>query len=49
MDATADLGGQPHSMAVTDDGRTAAIAIENQRDEEDPSPSSPAPLATEER
>lgn len=29
-----DLGGQPDSIVVTPDGRHAAIAIENQRDEE---------------
>ncbi|WP_327268886.1 esterase-like activity of phytase family protein [Streptomyces sp. NBC_01218] len=29
-----DLGGQPDSVAVTADGRYAAVAIENERDEE---------------
>lgn len=32
--ASIDLGGQPDSIAVSPDRRTAAIAIENQRDEE---------------
>ncbi len=32
--ATIDLGGQPDSIVLTPDQRTAAIAIENQRDEE---------------
>jgi DNA-binding beta-propeller fold protein YncE len=32
--ATLDLGGQPDSLKVSPDGRYAAIAIENQRDEE---------------
>ena len=29
-----DLGGQPDSVAISPDGRYAAIAIENERDEE---------------
>ncbi|MFD6426223.1 esterase-like activity of phytase family protein [Streptomyces sp. NPDC060198] len=29
-----DLGGQPDSIAITEDGRYAAVAIENERDEE---------------
>lgn len=32
--ATIDLGGQPDSIAVSPDGRYAAIAIENERDED---------------
>lgn len=32
--ATCDLGGQPDSVAVSPDGTLAAVAIENQRDEE---------------
>jgi hypothetical protein len=32
--ATCDLGGQPDSVAISADGRFAAIAIENERDEE---------------
>lgn len=32
--ATCDLGGQPDSLALSDDGRFLAIAIENERDEE---------------
>ncbi|WP_028659499.1 esterase-like activity of phytase family protein [Nocardioides insulae] len=32
--ASIDLGGQPDSIAVSPDGRYAAIAMENQRDEE---------------
>lgn len=31
---TIDLGGQPDSVAVSPDGRYAAVAIENQRDED---------------
>ncbi|ASY62376.1 Alkaline phosphatase [Sinorhizobium sojae CCBAU 05684] len=34
QDATCDLGGQPDSVAVNKDGTLAAIAIENERDEE---------------
>ncbi|GAA2034756.1 esterase-like activity of phytase family protein [Agromyces tropicus] len=32
--ASIDLGGQPDSIAISHDGKVAAIAIENQRDEE---------------
>lgn len=32
--ATCDLGGQPDSVAVSADGKFAAVAIENERDEE---------------
>lgn len=32
--ATLDLGGQPDSVAVSPDGRYAAVAIENERDED---------------
>lgn len=32
--ATCDLGGQPDSVAVSPDGTLAAIAIENERDED---------------
>ena len=32
--ASIDLGGQPDSIAISDDGAYAAIAIENQRDED---------------
>ncbi|MHA6645532.1 esterase-like activity of phytase family protein [Mesorhizobium sp. A623] len=32
--ATCDLGGQPDSVAISADGKFAAIAIENERDEE---------------
>jgi Esterase-like activity of phytase len=32
--ASIDLGGQPDSVAISPDGKYAAIAIENQRDEE---------------
>lgn len=32
--ATCDLGGQPDSVAVSPDGTLAAVAIENERDEE---------------
>lgn len=32
--ASIDLGGQPDSIAINDDGSIAAIAMENQRDEE---------------
>ncbi len=31
---TIDLGGQPDSMAVSPDGKTAAVVIENERDED---------------
>ncbi len=34
MDATCDLGGQPDSVAINKDKTLAAIAIENERDEE---------------
>ncbi len=34
VDATCDLGGQPDSVAVSKDGTLAAIAIENERDED---------------
>jgi hypothetical protein len=34
MEMTCDLGGQPDSVVVSPDGTFAAIAIENQRDEE---------------
>ena len=34
MENTCDLGGQPDSVVVSPDGTFAAIAIENQRDEE---------------
>jgi hypothetical protein len=34
MESTCDLGGQPDSVVVSPDGTFAAIAIENQRDEE---------------
>lgn len=34
LEATCDLGGQPDSVVVAPDGTFAAIAIENQRDEE---------------
>ncbi|OHV72135.1 esterase-like activity of phytase family protein [Ensifer sp. LCM 4579] len=34
VDATCDLGGQPDSVAVNKDGTLAAVAIENERDEE---------------
>ncbi|MQW73157.1 alkaline phosphatase [Sinorhizobium medicae] len=34
VDATCDLGGQPDSVAVNEDRTLAAIAIENERDEE---------------
>lgn len=34
VEATCDLGGQPDSIAVSADGKFAAIAIENERDEE---------------
>lgn len=34
IDATCDLGGQPDSVAISKDGSFAAIAIENERDEE---------------
>ncbi|OQM74016.1 esterase-like activity of phytase family protein [Manganibacter manganicus] len=34
IEATCDLGGQPDSVAVSADGKFAAIAIENERDEE---------------
>jgi hypothetical protein len=34
VDATCDLGGQPDSLAVNKDRTLAAIAIENERDEE---------------
>lgn len=34
IDATCDLGGQPDSVALSKDGSFAAIAIENERDEE---------------
>ncbi|WP_430240710.1 esterase-like activity of phytase family protein [Neorhizobium sp. DAR64861/K0K2] len=33
IEATCDLGGQPDSVVISPDGRFAAIAIENQRDE----------------
>lgn len=34
VDSTCDLGGQPDSVAVNNDRTLAAIAIENERDEE---------------
>ncbi|TNM65384.1 esterase-like activity of phytase family protein [Aliirhizobium smilacinae] len=34
MESTCDLGGQPDSVVVSPDGTFAAIAIENQRDED---------------
>lgn len=34
VEATCDLGGQPDSIAVSADGKFAAIAIENERDED---------------
>lgn len=34
VDAACDLGGQPDSIAVSPDGTIAAIAIENERDED---------------
>jgi hypothetical protein len=34
VDSTCDLGGQPDSVAIAKDGSFAAIAIENERDEE---------------
>ena len=34
IEKTCDLGGQPDSIAVSKDGAFAAIAIENERDEE---------------
>lgn len=34
IEATCDLGGQPDSVAVSKDGKFAAIAIENERDED---------------
>ncbi|WP_244486682.1 esterase-like activity of phytase family protein [Aurantimonas sp. Leaf443] len=34
MGATCDLGGQPDSVAVSPDGTLAAVAIENERDED---------------
>jgi hypothetical protein len=34
IEATLDLGGQPDSVKISPDGRFAAIAIENERDEE---------------
>lgn len=43
--ANIDLGGQPDSIAVSPDGRYAAVAIENERDEEqgnDQPPQAPA-------
>ncbi|HMN95571.1 MAG TPA: hypothetical protein PKC43_05035 [Phycisphaerales bacterium] len=41
IERTIDLGGQPDSIAVAPDGRFAAIAIENQRDEKRPGPPMP--------
>jgi hypothetical protein len=34
IEATCDLGGQPDSLALSEDGKFLAIAIENERDEE---------------
>ena len=34
VEASCDLGGQPNSVAVSADGKFAAVAIENERDEE---------------
>ncbi|HTO29701.1 MAG TPA: alkaline phosphatase, partial [Pararhizobium sp.] len=34
VDTTCDLGGQPDSIALNKDGTIAAVAIENERDEE---------------
>ena len=34
IDKSCDLGGQPDSVAISPDGSIAAVAIENERDEE---------------